>query len=273
RLPLLVAHDRRRPVFHGLRPHHPTQRPAFVAHRVPQQQYSFQKCVGPRRTPRHIHINGQKFVHALHDAVNVVHAARTRTCTHGDHPARFHHLLIKAFDDRRHFDKAGAGHYHEVGFARRTAHHFRTKPRNVVFTRDARRHLHKAAGKAEVEWPNGILATPRHHVFEFCEDNTPADRVSERPRLGVVGSRGSIGLANRPAHSHLPVFYRALNRCCPDRQSSAPTRQRYASVAINIPTNTTTSKYPNQPASRTETAQAKRNTASKSKMTKNMATR
>ena len=131
----------------------------------------FQKRVGTRRAARHIHIDRQELVHALHHAVDVVHAAGVGARAHGDHPARLHHLLVEPLDDRRHLDEHRAGDHHQIRFARRAANHFRAEARDVVLARDAGGHLDVAAGKAEVERPDGILAPPGDQILQRARES------------------------------------------------------------------------------------------------------
>ena len=76
------------------------------------------KASGRGGQPGHVHIDRQELVDALHDAVDVVHAARVGARSHRDDPARLHHLLVELLDDRRHLDEHGAGDHHQIGLAR-----------------------------------------------------------------------------------------------------------------------------------------------------------
>src|SRR6185437_11154250 len=100
---------------------YPTQRPAFAAYCFLQEHQAFQKSVWPRWAARNVHVDRQKLIYALDHTVDVIHATRISTRSHGNDPARFHHLFIEPLNHGRHFDEDGSSDYHQVGFPRRTA--------------------------------------------------------------------------------------------------------------------------------------------------------
>ena len=70
-----------------------------------QQQQPLHERVRAGRAARHVDVHRQELVHALDDAVDVVHPAGVRARAHRDHPARLHHLLVEPLDHRRHLDE------------------------------------------------------------------------------------------------------------------------------------------------------------------------
>src|SRR5690606_10519510 len=144
-------------------------------------------------------------------------------------------------------------------------------------------HFHVAAGQAKVIRPEGVLAPPVHrrvqYGFQFAHEDAAMDLLLHGvghglPFLLGVLAAVRVGTGQGVFHGIPLVVWRSWIRClrC-GAQSSAPRRQRYANPTSRITTKIAASIRPAQPLSRTDTAQANRNRASTSKMTKNMVTR
>jgi hypothetical protein len=88
------------------------------------------------------------------NAVDVVHGPRIRARPHRDHPARFHHLLVKPLNDGRHFQQDRPGDDHQICFPRRAPYHFGAEPGNVKLACYAGCHLHEVF--AAYAWPGNV---------------------------------------------------------------------------------------------------------------------
>src|SRR5262249_45431793 len=64
-----------------------------------QLQNGIEQCLGPRRAPGNVYVDGQHLVAALHDRVVVEDAAGSRAGAHGDDPLGFGHLIVKMAND------------------------------------------------------------------------------------------------------------------------------------------------------------------------------
>src|SRR6056297_1185025 len=74
----------------------PAQRPALGTDLALQHRQPLQQRLGPRRTTRHVDVDGQEFVYALDHAVDVVHAPGIGARSHRDDPLRLQHLVIES---------------------------------------------------------------------------------------------------------------------------------------------------------------------------------
>ena len=145
----------------------PAQGPVLLADRVSQQEQPLHECCWAGRAARHIDVHRHELIHALDHAVDIIHASRVCAGTHGNHPARFHHLVVQTTDDRRHFDKHGACDHHQVRFARRAANHLGAKPGDVVLTGETGRHFDEATRQAEIKRPKRIFPSPGQQVLQL----------------------------------------------------------------------------------------------------------
>lgn len=140
-----------------------------------QDDESFEERLGTRRTPRNVHIDRNDLVNPLHDAVDVIHPARIRARTHGDHPLGLRHLFVEAQHDGGNFFEDGPGNYEKVRLPGGSPQHFRTEPGQVVSGGKGGRFLDKAAGKPEEHRPEAVFARPVDHNVR--EIQKPAGRL------------------------------------------------------------------------------------------------
>ena len=151
-----------------------------------QQHQRIHQRLGPRRAAGNIDIDRQEAVDALHHRIDVVHAARIGAGAHGDHPARFAHLLVKPLQRHRHLAEHRARHDQQVGLARRRADHLGAEAGLIVDRRQRRRHFDVAARQAEVERPETVLARPGDQIVK------PREQLAQRHvvagRLLVAGA-------------------------------------------------------------------------------------
>src|SRR6185437_16335904 len=92
--------------------------------------------------------------------------------------------------------------------------------RNVIFAGQAGRHLHVAARKAEIEWPDGIFSAPAQQILKARKDHAALHRILD-------------GVFSRPHQFHARVAlviwrqhqYRSSDRTAVLYQSSTPVRQ------------------------------------------------
>src|SRR6185437_8479494 len=170
--------------LHALRTDSPAQGPPLLADRLLQQNETFKQSIRARRTARHVDVHRQEAVNALDDAVDVVHAPGVRAGAHRDDPARLHHLVIEALDDRRHLEKYRTGNDNEVGLPRRRAQYLRAETSDVVLARECGGHLDVAAGQTEIERPDRVLLTPGDDVLQPRQNEMTFDRLIDRAVAG-----------------------------------------------------------------------------------------
>ena len=135
-----------------------------------QHHQALHQRFGPGRATGDVHVHGNKLVHALYHAVDIVHAAGVGTGAHGDNPARLQQLVVKVLHHRRHLAKHGAGNDHEVGLARGGANDFRAESRDVVAAGKGGGHLYITARQSEIERPQRMGTTPGDQVFQPGEE-------------------------------------------------------------------------------------------------------
>src|SRR5690606_24916085 len=95
-----------------------------------------------------------------HHRVGVVVIATT-VCAgaHGDHPARFGHLVIHLAQRRCHLVAQRASHNHHVGLTRRWTEN-NTETVQIVTRRTRMHHLNGTAGQTERHWPHRTGTSP-----------------------------------------------------------------------------------------------------------------
>ena len=178
---------------------HPGERPARVLHALLQQRQPLHERLRPWRTARHVDVHRQELVRALHHAVHVEHAAGVGAGAHRDHPARFQQLFVEVLQHRRHLAEHGAGNDDQIRLAGRGANHLGAEAGKIVARGERRGHFHVAAGKAEVERPDGVGAPPGHQILQLGGEEALA-------RFFVVGvfhrlhGRIRLGLDEAPLH-------------------------------------------------------------------------
>src|SRR5690606_26154142 len=110
----------------------PAQRALFFADRFGKEDESVHKRIGSGWASGYVYIYRQELVYALYHTIYIIHSARVGARPHGDYPSGLHHLFMKAFNDRRHFNKYCAGNNHDVGFPGCSPDNFSTEAGEVV---------------------------------------------------------------------------------------------------------------------------------------------
>ena len=145
----------------------PAQGALFFAHRLTEHGQTVHEGHGTWRAARHINIYREKFIHALDNAVNIVHAAGVGARSHGNDPPRHHHLLVETLDNRRHLYKRRARNDHEIRFPWRTPNHLCAESCDIISAGNAGGHFNIAARKTEIKRPNGVFPTPGNQILQF----------------------------------------------------------------------------------------------------------
>ena len=123
--------------------------------------------LGPRRAAGDVDVHRDVTVDALEHVVALLErAAGDGAGAHGDDVFRLGHLVVEADDLRRHFLGDGAGDDHQVRLARRGPEDLRAEAGEVVARHGGGDHLDGAAGEAELQRPDGILAAPVVEILE-----------------------------------------------------------------------------------------------------------
>ena len=73
--------------------------------------------------------------------------------THGDHPARFRHLIVDLAQGRRHLVHKGAGDDHHIGLTG-TGTEYDSEPVQIIAGRTCMHHLHRTACEAKSHRPH-----------------------------------------------------------------------------------------------------------------------
>jgi hypothetical protein len=107
-----------------------------------------------------VHIHGQNLIDSLHDAVDVVHAARVGARTHGDDPLGLGHLFVKSEDHRGNLFKHRPGDNEQVCLPRGGTQHLGSESSQVVASGESRGLFDETAGKPEKHGPKAVLARP-----------------------------------------------------------------------------------------------------------------
>ena len=87
----------------------PTLSKRFITHLLSQLDHCIKNRLRPRRTPRHIEINRDQFVHAANSGggVSTEHASSDGASPHGDDIFGFRHLFVETNQSRGHFHRDG----------------------------------------------------------------------------------------------------------------------------------------------------------------------
>src|SRR4051794_7353554 len=220
-------------------PARPTLGGVLVLDALLQQHDALDERLGPRRTARHVDVDRDDLIDALGDRVAVpVGPAAVRARSHRDDVLPVGHLLVEPLDRGRHLVGDGAGDHDEVGLARARRERDHAEAHDVVArTGQGDAHLDRAARQAPLQHPQRVLAAVGEQL---------ADRLE-----------GTLAQCAARHQAHV----------------SSPLRQRYASPATRISTNTAISMKPNQPRPLLSafTAHGKTNTVSTSKITNSRA--
>src|SRR5260370_26428199 len=96
----------------------------FIVDLLLELEDGVENSFGARRAARHVNIDGNDLVAALHDGVIVEDAAGRSASAHGDDPLGLRHLSLKLADDGSHFLREAAGDDHQIGLAGRRAKNF-----------------------------------------------------------------------------------------------------------------------------------------------------
>src|SRR5215203_2264944 len=135
------------------------------------------KRLWSRRAPRHVHVDGYHPVRAHQHGVTV--KERTAGDSAGPHrydPLGLGHLLVEAGHALGHLGRDGARDDHDVGLPRRGCEETRAESVEVVVGHTRRHHLDGAAGQAELQRPERILAGP---IEEFVRTRSYEVRLVE----------------------------------------------------------------------------------------------
>ena len=136
--------------------------------------------LGPRRAAGDVDVDRDEPVDALRHRVGPVRAAARRAGAHRDDPLRVGHLVVEALDDRRHLLGDRPGDEHQVGLARRAAEDLGAEARHVVAAVDDGHHLDRAAGEAELERPERVLAAPADQGVDRGREDVVRERVLDQ---------------------------------------------------------------------------------------------
>src|SRR4029078_8630565 len=118
--------------------------------------------------------DGEKLVHALHHAIDVIHTAGIGARAHGNNPTWLHQLLVQSLNNRRHLDKHRSSDHHEICLAGCATNHLRTEARDIKLTCNAGGHLHVTTGQSEIEGPQGVLTPPCDQILQPRKDDAAA---------------------------------------------------------------------------------------------------
>src|SRR5919197_3052013 len=120
-----------------------------------------QQRLRPRWAAGHVDVDGDDLADALGHRVGVpVGAAAVGAGAEADHVLGLGHLVVEALDRRRHLVGQGAGDDQQVRLARAVGEGDHPEADEVVARRRGGDELDGAAGQAEVEHPQGVLAAP-----------------------------------------------------------------------------------------------------------------
>src|SRR5690606_33798030 len=189
----------------------------------------------PRRAARHVDIDGDDLVDAVHDVVlAVVGTAVDRASAHGQDPPGFGHLIVEQLHPIGHLLVHRARDDHQIGLARGSPEDH-AEAVEVVAGSARGHHLDGAAGDAEEHVPQRRLAAPVDQAAQAGGDDAGHRLVAHQTQRKTP-------------------FFQAYTR-----PSTSMTRKITMSTKAYIP------------SSRRTTAHGKRNTTSTSKTTKSKA--
>src|SRR5690606_18237762 len=120
-----------------------------------QFEDTVQQRLGPRRTTRHVHIDGNDPVDTVDDVVlAVIGAAVDRAAAHGQDPPGLGHLVVQHLDPIGNLFVDRPRDDHQVRLPRRGAEDH-SKPVKVIPRRPRRHHFNRTASDPKKEVPKG----------------------------------------------------------------------------------------------------------------------
>jgi hypothetical protein len=158
-----------------------------------QDLEAVEHLLGARRAARHVDVDRDDAVGALHGRVVVVEAARRGADAERHHPLRLAHLLVDAEQHRRLLDVDGADDHQQVGLARREARELGAEARDVVAARHRAHVLHAAAGGDERVLEERVRARPAERVRRGLLSKRRRPARSSKNSSCRVSSTGTAG--------------------------------------------------------------------------------
>src|ERR1039458_648251 len=110
-----------------------------------QLEEGIEQVFRTRWTTHHIDIHGYNLIHALQNRVGIEGTAYAGAGAHGDAPLGVWHLFPDALDHRRHLQRHGSGHDHQVGLTWAGTKDLSAKTSHVKSRCRGSNHLNRAA--------------------------------------------------------------------------------------------------------------------------------
>src|SRR5262245_11381382 len=155
-------------------------RRSFAHDDVLQSHQTVQQRFRPRRTTWDINVDRYAAIRALHSRVRIEWTACGCTCSHGDGPFWFGHLIVHASDDGTHLERYCPGDDDEIALSRTGTKDAGAKTIDIKSTSASRNHFNRTTGKTERHRPKSGLPRPIDHR---CRDinrlraNSPSKRI------------------------------------------------------------------------------------------------
>lgn len=134
--------------------------------------------LGSRWAPGDIHVNRQKIVDSLDNAIAAMHTARRRARAHGDAPLWIRHLVPNATQGVRHLEGTPSCYKQKIGLTRRKAKRFASETAHVKAGAESRHHFDTAAGESHRERHERVRSSPvKQDIEPRRQRRQPAGRL------------------------------------------------------------------------------------------------